>query len=96
MNLEEEVPHGIAVGIEGIKERSNKDIVDVFATIYCERETHKGIVIGKNGKMLKTIGESARKDIEKLLGSKVNLQIWVKVEKNWRERDSKVKYFGYK
>lgn len=96
LNLEEEVPHGIVVGIEGIKDRNNKDLIDVFATIYCEKESHKGIVIGKNGKMLKEIGQSAREDIEKLLGSKVNLQIWVKVEKNWRERDNKVKYFGYK
>lgn len=96
LNLDEEVPHGIAVGIEGIKERSDKDIIDVFATIYCEKDSHKGIVIGKNGKMLKEIGKSAREDIESLLGSKINLQIWVKVEKNWRERDNKVKYFGYK
>ncbi|WFA09556.1 GTPase Era [Tissierella sp. Yu-01] len=96
LNLDEEVPHGIAVGIEGIKERNDKDIIDVFATIYCEKESHKGIVIGKNGKMLKEIGKSSREDIESLLGSKINLQIWVKVEKNWRERDNKVKYFGYK
>lgn len=95
-NLDEEVPHGIAIGIEGIKDRNNKEIIDVTATIYCEKESHKGIVIGKKGKMLKEIGQSARLDIEKLLGSKVNLQIWVKVEKNWRERDNKVKYFGYK
>lgn len=96
LNLDEEVPHGIAIGIEGIKERNNKDLIDVTATIYCEKESHKGIVIGKGGKMLKEIGKSAREDIEGLLGSKVNLQIWVKVEKNWRERDNKVKYFGYK
>jgi len=95
-NLDEEVPHGIAIGIEGIKDRNNKELIDVTATIYCEKESHKGIVIGKKGKMLKEIGQSARQDIEKLLGSKVNLQIWVKVEKNWRERDNKVKYFGYK
>lgn len=96
INLEEEVPHGIAVGIEGIKEREGKDMIDVFATIYCEKESHKGIVIGKKGAKLKEIGQTAREDIEKLLGSKVNLQLWVKVEKNWRERDNKVKYFGYK
>jgi GTP-binding protein Era len=96
INLEEEVPHGIFVDVEGIKDRNDKEIIDVFATIYCEKDSHKGIVIGKNGKMLKAIGQSAREDIEKLLGSKVNLQIWVKVEKNWRERDNKVKYFGYK
>ena len=96
INLEEEVPHGIAVGIEGIKEREGKDMIDVFATFYCEKESHKGIVIGKKGAKLKEIGQTAREDIEKLLGSKVNLQLWVKVEKNWRERDNKVKYFGYK
>ncbi len=96
LNLDEEVPHGIAIGIEGIKDRKDKDLIDVTATIYCEKESHKGIVIGKGGKMLKEIGKSAREDIENLLGSKVNLQIWVKVEKNWRERDNKVKYFGYK
>lgn len=96
LNLEEEVPHGIFVGIDSIKDRDNKELIDVHATIYCEKETHKGIVIGKQGKMLKEIGRSARIDIEKLLGSKVNLQIWVKVEKNWREKGNKVKYFGYK
>lgn len=96
INLDEEVPHGIYVAIESIKDRANKDLVDVLATIYCEKESHKGIVIGKNGKMLKEIGQKAREDIERLLGSKVNLQLWVKVEKNWRERDNKVKFFGYK
>ncbi|MBC8590761.1 GTPase Era [Wansuia hejianensis] len=96
MNLEEEVPHGIYVDIDGIKERNDKELIDIFANIYCEKDSHKGIVIGKNGKMLKSIGQSAREDIENLLGSKVNLQLWVKVEKNWREKDNKVKYFGYK
>ncbi|NLL81555.1 MAG: GTPase Era [Tissierellia bacterium] len=96
LNLDEEVPHGIAVGIERIKQREDKEIVDVFATIYCEKDSHKGIVIGKSGKKLKEIGKSAREDIEKLLGSKINLQLWVKVERNWREKDNKVKYFGYK
>ena len=95
-NLEEEVPHGIFVGIDTVKSREKKDLIDVFATIYCEKESHKGIVIGKNGKMLKMIGKSSREDIEKLLGSKVNLQLWVKVEKNWREKENKLKYFGYK
>ena len=95
-NLEEEVPHGIFVGIDTVKSREKKDLIDVFATIYCEKESHKGIVIGKNGKMLKMIGKSSREDIEKLLGSKVNLQLWVKVEKNWRDKENKLKYFGYK
>ncbi len=96
LNLDEEVPHGIYVGIEGIKTREDKDIIDVFANIYCEKESHKGIIIGKRGNMLKAIGMSAREDIEKLMGSKVNLQLWVKVEKNWRDKENKVKYFGYR
>lgn len=96
INLEEEVPHGIYVAVDAVKTREDKDLIDVFANIYCERESHKGIVIGKNGRMLKEIGKTAREDIEKLLGSKINLQLWVKVEKNWREKDSKVKYFGYR
>ena len=96
LNLDEEVPHGIYVGIEGIKTREDKDIIDVFANIYCEKESHKGIIIGKRGNMLKAIGMSAREDIEKLMGSKVNLRLWVKVEKNWRDKENKVKYFGYR
>lgn len=95
-NLMEEVPHGIFVDIDKISEREKQDLIDVHATIYCEKESHKGIVIGKHGKMLKEIGKNARMDIEKLLGSQVNLQLWVKVEKNWREREGKVRYFGYK
>ena len=96
LNLEEEVPHGIYVGIDGVKTREDKDIIDVFANIYCEKESHKGIIIGKKGSMLRIIGQSAREDIEKLMGSRINLQLWVKVEKNWRDKDNKVKYFGYK
>ncbi len=96
INLEEEIPHGIYVGIESIKKRENKELIDVFANIYCEKKSHKGIIIGKNGSKLKEIGQQARKDIELLLGSKVNLQIWVKVEANWREKENKIKYFGYK
>ena len=96
LGLEEEVPHGIYVSIDGVKQREDKDIVDVFANIYCEKESHKGIVIGKKGSKLKEIGQSARMDIEALLDTKVNLQLWVKVEKNWRERENKVKFFGYK
>lgn len=96
INLEEEIPHGIFVTIDSFKEREDKNMIDVFATIICEKKSHKGIVIGKGGKMLKEIGQSARKDIENLLDSKVNLQLWVKVEPNWREKADKVKYFGYK
>lgn len=95
-NLEEEVPHGIFVKIEDIKSRENKDLIDVYANIYCERNSQKGIIIGKGGKKLKQIGSEAREDIQKLLGSKVNLQLWVKVEKNWRTKEEQVKRFGYK
>ncbi|HSH36319.1 GTPase Era [Schnuerera sp.] len=95
-SLQEEVPHGIYVSIEQIKERKEKDLIDVHANIYCEKESHKGIIIGKGGKMLKEIGKNARIDIENLLGSQINLQLWVKVEKNWREKEGKIKYFGYK
>jgi len=94
--LDEEVPHGIAVGIDLMRQREDKDIIDINATIYCERESHKGIIIGKNGRKLKGIGKSARQDIEALLGSQIYLELWVKVEKNWREKEKTIKYFGYK
>ena len=96
INLEEEIPHGIVVEIEKITERDDKDLLDVFATIHCEKKSHKGIIIGKNGRMLKKIGQSSREDIEKLMGSKINLQLWVKVTENWRDKENKIKYFGYK
>lgn len=91
--LEEEIPHGIAVTIEMMKWRGK--IVDIEATIICERESHKGIIIGKQGAMLKKIGSAARRDIEDLLESKVNLQLWVKVKKDWRDSDFLIKNFGY-
>ncbi|SDZ20050.1 GTP-binding protein Era [Proteiniborus ethanoligenes] len=94
--LDEEIPHGIAVGIESLRKRENQDIIDVQATIYCERESHKGIIIGKNGRKLKGIGKSARQDIEALLGSQIYLELWVKVEKNWREKEKLLKQFGYR
>lgn len=94
--LQEEVPHGVAVSIEKFKKRSNKDLYDIEANIYVEKKSHKGIIIGKNGTMLKKIGTYAREDLENLLGTKVNLTLWVKVEKDWRDKDSLVKYFGYK
>lgn len=93
--LQEEIPHGIAVEITSMKKRSDKDLIDVDANIYCERETHKGIIIGKNGSMLKKIGSNARHDIERLLGTPINLQIWIKVKKNWRDNDFLLKNFGY-
>ena len=93
--LNEEVPHGLAISIEKFKKREDKNIYDIEANIYVERDSHKGILIGKGGSMLKRIGTEAREDAERLLDAKVNLQIWVKVEKNWRERDNLVRRFGY-
>lgn len=91
--LEEEIPHGIAVTIESMKYR--RKICDIEATIICEKESHKGIIIGKQGSMLKKIGALARVDIEKMLDQKVNLQLWVKVRKDWRDSDILLKNFGY-
>lgn len=96
MNLEEEIPHGIMVEIEKINSREDKDLLDIYATIHCEKKSHKGIIIGKNGRMLKMIGQSAREDIENLMGSKINLQLWVKITENWRDKENRLKYFGYK
>lgn len=91
--LEDEIPHGIAVTIESMKYR--KHIVDIEATIVCERDSHKGIIIGKQGQMLKKIGSQARPDIEDLVESQVNLKLWVKVKKDWRDSDFLLKNFGY-
>lgn len=91
---EQEVPHGVAVGIEKMRKRKSKDIVDVSAVIYCERDSHKGIIIGKGGRKLKGIGKSAREEIEFLLDTKVNLQIWVKVKENWRNLPNYINNFG--
>ena len=93
--LQDEVPHGIAVEIMSMKKRPDKDIVDVQATIYCERDSHKGIIIGKQGAMLKRIGSTARYDMQRLLGSPIYLQLWVKVKKDWRDSDFLLKNFGY-
>lgn len=93
--LDEEIPHGIAVTIEKMRERKNQDIIDIEATIICERDSHKGIIIGKQGSMLKKIGSNARFEIEKMLEQKVNLRIWVKVRKDWRDSDIQMKNFGY-
>ena len=92
-SLNEEIPHGIAVTIE--KMNRKKNIVNIEATIICEKDSHKGIIIGKQGNMLKKIGTSARRDIENLLEDKVNLQLWVKVKKDWRDSDFLLKNFGY-
>lgn len=94
--LHDEVPHGVAVEVTVMRKREEKDIVDINATIYCERKSHKGIIIGKNGRKLKGIGKSAREDIERLLGSKVFLELWVKVKEDWRDNESTLSYLGYK
>lgn len=94
-NLSDEIPHGIAVSIESMKERGNGAMMDIEATIVCERDSHKGIIIGKKGMMLKKIGSDARREIENLLQTKVNLQIWIKVKKDWRDSDFLLKNYGY-
>lgn len=94
--LSEEVPHGVAVRIDDFKEREDKDLIDIRASIIIEKNSHKQIVIGKNGQMIKQIGMDARKEIESFLASKVNLQLWVKVEKDWRKKEKLVDRFGYK
>ena len=94
--LDEEIPHGIAVTIERMKKRRHKDIYDIEATIVCERDSHKGIIIGKQGSMLKKIGTNARYEIDQQLDTKVNLQIWVKVRKDWRDSELLMKNYGYK
>ena len=93
--LSDEIPHGIAVSIEKMKERKKGNIMDIEATIVCERDSHKGIIIGKQGAMLKKIGSQARREMENLLDIKVNLQIWVKVKKDWRDSDFLLKNYGY-
>ena len=91
--LSDEIPHGIAVAIDRMKRRGK--LMDIDATIICERDSHKGIIIGKQGAMLKKIGSTARFEIEKLLECKVNLQLWVRVKKDWRDSDFLIKNFGY-
>ncbi len=93
--LDEEVPHGIAVVIDRMKERKDGGIYDIDATIICERDSHKGIIIGKGGVMLKKIGSNARFEIERLIEAKANLKLWVKVKKEWRDSDFLLKNFGY-
>ena len=91
----EEVPHGVGVSIEKMERREGRDLMDVHAVVYCEREGHKAIIIGKGGRMLKRIGMAARADIEDLLGTPVNLQIWVKTAEDWRNRLSMLRELGY-
>lgn len=93
--LQDEIPHGIAVEITKMSLRKDKQLIDIEATIYCERESHKGIIIGKKGGMLKKIGTNSRYDIERMTGTPVNLQLWVKVKKEWRDSEFLLKNFGY-
>ena len=93
--LNDEIPHGIAVYIDQMKERKSGDIIDIDATIVCERDSHKGIIIGKQGVMLKKIGSAARYEIERMMEIKINLKLWVKVRKEWRDSDMQLKNFGY-
>ncbi|MBC6696032.1 GTPase Era [Terrisporobacter mayombei] len=93
--VHDEVPHGVAVEVERMKFREPQNIIDISAVICCERTSHKGIIIGKNGRKLKGIGKSAREDMELLLGAKVNLQLWVKVKENWRNSQNYISDFGY-
>ena len=92
--LSDEIPHGIAVSIERMKEREDKPIIDIEAIIYCERESHKGIVIGKKGAMLKEISTNARHELEQFFECKINLQCWVKVKEDWRNREGLIHNFG--
>ena len=93
--LREEVPHGIVVVVERFKERPDKDLIDIDVDIYCERKSHKGMIIGKGGQMLKKIASAARMDIEELLGVKVNLQCWVKVREDWRDNELQLNSLGF-
>lgn len=93
--LREEVPHGVGVGVDKMERREDRDMMDIYATIYCERESHKGIIIGKGGSMLKRIGQESRKDIEWMLGCPVNLQLWIKIKEDWRNRQGMLHELGY-
>ena len=92
--LDKEIPHGVAVSIEKMRERTNTDLMDVEATIYCEKESHKGIIIGKQGATLKRISTYARQDMEKFFSCRINLQCWVKVKEDWRNREGLIHNFG--
>lgn len=94
--LDEEVPHGIAVVIDRFKERTDKPIIDIQATIICEKKSHKGIILGKQGRKIKGIGKASREEIEALLGSRVFLETWVKVKERWRDSQAQIQNYGYK
>ena len=93
--LREEVPHGVGVGVDKMERREDRDMMDIYATIYCERKSHKGFIIGKGGSMLKRIGQESRKDIEWMLGCPVNLQLWIKIKEDWRNRQGMLHELGY-
>jgi GTP-binding protein Era len=93
-NLDKEIPHGVAVSIEKMQERETSDILDIEAIIYCEKESHKGIIIGKNGEMLKRVSTRAREDMEKFFMCHINLRCWVKVKEDWRNREGLIHNFG--
>lgn len=96
LRISDEIPHGIAVTIETMKERPDGSMWDIDATIVCERDSHKGIIIGKSGAMLKKIGSAARFEIERMMEQQVNLKLWVKVRKEWRDSELLMKNFGYR
>lgn len=96
MLLQDEIPHGITVTVESMKERENRKLMDIDATIIVEKKSHKGMVIGKGGKMIQKIGSAARADIETFLDEKVNLQLWVKIDENWRANEQKLKRLGFR
>ena len=95
LTLDKEIPHGTAVVVTKFSQREENDIIDMDVTIYCEKQSHKGIIIGKQGAMLKRIGEMARRDIERFMGAKVYLQTWVRVKENWRDSDFLLRNFGF-
>lgn len=96
INMSDEIPHGVAVEVEKISQRGKRNLIDVHATIHVEKKSHKPMVIGKGGQMIQKIGSEARVDIERLMDTKVNLQLWVKITKDWRDKEVAVKGFGYK
>ena len=95
LSLDKEIPHGTAVVVTKFSQREEDDVIEMDVTIYCEKKSHKGIIIGKNGAMLKKVGEAARRDIEAFMGAKVYLQTWVKVKENWRDSEALLRNFGF-
>lgn len=96
LNMQEEIPHGIAVEVLSVSQREGRNLIDVEANIHVEKKSHKPMVIGKGGSMIQKIGSEARIDVERLMDTKVNLQLWVKITKDWRSKEDRVKGFGYK